>query len=260
MVIKNSLLCFNHELYHYRYRWSHILKQCNILESPQVKWHLIFVYGKLWISTTTISCDLPSNRQGTTSNHEGIPITDPHQRRHTNRATRRHQQPPTTKVKPEESLQQLEAKSIDAAKTDDNFIGAEHVINQQPTNSDEADNQQPMRNGIPNLIPPSKKDCAPAPGENLEPNSTGLNKASPPRLCTKSPLQSLSWPLDQGRRKRNSKAQRFNSALAIQKPVLISVNELVLSEMGENLFLWPFSFPSSLVTRQWDPPSPILDM
>ena len=171
MVTKNSLLCFKHELYHCRYRWSHILKQCNILESPQVKWHLIFFYGKLWISTTTISCDLQSNRQGTTSDHEGIPTTDPHQRRHTSRAIRRHQQPPTTKEKPEESLQQLEARSTNAAKTDDNFIGAEHVINQQPINSDEADNQQPMRNGIPNPILPSKKDCAPAPEENLEPNS-----------------------------------------------------------------------------------------
>ena len=178
MVTKNSLLWFKHELYHYRYRWSHILKQCNILESPQVKWHLIFFYCKLLISTITISCDLPSNRQGTTSNHEGIPITDPHQRRHTNRAIRRHQQLPTTKAKPEESLQQLEAWSINAAKTDDNFIRAEHVINHQPTNSDEADNQQSMRNGIPNLILPSKKDCAPAPGENLEPNSTGLKSSA----------------------------------------------------------------------------------
>ena len=177
MVTKNSLLCFKHDIIT-RYRWSHILKQCNILESPQVKWRLIFFYGKLLISTMTISCDLPSNRQGTTSNHEGIPITDPHQRRHTNRAIRRHQQPPTTKAKPEESLQQLEARSINAAKTDDNFIRAEHVINQQPINSDEADNQQSMRNGIPNLILPSKKDCAPAPGENPEPNSTGLKSSA----------------------------------------------------------------------------------
>ena len=86
--------------------------------------------------------------------------------------------PPTTKAKPEESLQQLEARSINAAKTDDNFIRAEHVINQQPINSDEADNQQSMRNGIPNLILPSKKDCTPAPGENPEPNSTGLKSSA----------------------------------------------------------------------------------
>ena len=34
----------------------------------------------------------------------------------------------------------------------------------------------------------------------------------------------------------------------------------VLSEMRENLFLWLFSFLSSLVTRQWDSHSPILEM
>ena len=37
-------------------------------------------------------------------------------------------------------------------------------------------------------------------------------------------------------------------------------NELVLSEMGENLSLWPFTFLSSLTTRRWDLPSPSFEM
>ena len=35
-----------------------------------------------------------------------------------------------------------------------------------------------MRNGTHNPILPSKKDCAPAPEENLEPNSTGLKSSA----------------------------------------------------------------------------------
>ena len=56
-------------------------------------------------------------------------------------------------------------------------------------------------------------------------------------LCTKFLLQSLFWSLDQKRRRRNFKIQRSNAVLAIQKSVLVPGNELVLSEMGENLSL-----------------------
>ena len=55
--------------------------------------------------------------------------------------------------------------------------------------------------------------------------------------CTKFLFQSFFWPLDQKRRRRNFKVQRSNAVLVIQKSVLISVNEFVLSEMGENLSL-----------------------
>ena len=88
MVTKNSLLYFKHELYHYRYRWSHILKQCNILESPQVKWHFIFFYSKLWISTTTMnhiqSRRHPNNRPPPAPTHQPsnqkTPATPHHKR------------------------------------------------------------------------------------------------------------------------------------------------------------------------------------
>ena len=49
----------------------------------------------------------------------------------------------------------------------------------------------------------------------------------------------------------------ISAVLAIQKFLLISANELVLSEIGQNLFLWLSSFLSSLLTRRWDLPSPI---
>ena len=65
--------------------------------------------------------------------------------------------------------------------------------------------------------------------------------------------------LNHKRRRRNFKVQRSNVVLAIQKFLLIFANELVLSEMGENLFLWLSSFLSSLVTRWWDLPSSILE-
>ena len=39
------------------------------------------------------------------------------------------------------------------------------------------------------------------------------------------------------RRRKNFKVQRSNAVFAIQKSVLVSGNELVLSEMGENLSL-----------------------
>ena len=65
-------------------------------------------------------------------------------------------------------------------------------------------------------------------------------------LCTKFLLQSLFWSLDLKRWRRNFKVQRSNTVLAIQKSVLISGKELVLSEIGENLSVWPSSFLSSL--------------
>ena len=54
--------------------------------------------------------------------------------------------------------------------------------------------------------------------------------------------------------KRNFKVQRSNAVLTIRKSVSISINELVLSEMGDSLSLWPFSFLISLVTTQWGSP------
>ena len=47
--------------------------------------------------------------------------------------------------------------------------------------------------------------------------------------------------------------------MAILKFVLISANELVLYEMGVNLFWWLFSFLNSLVSRWWDLSSLILE-
>ena len=40
----------------------------------------------------------------------------------------------------------------------------------------------------------------------------------------------------------------------VQRSVSISINELILSEMGDSLSLWPFSFLISLVTTQWSSP------
>ena len=58
-----------------------------------------------------------------------------------------------TKGQPEENVPHIEATSIDAPKTDDNLMGANHSINQQPTNSVDGDNQQPLKNGIFNFFP-----------------------------------------------------------------------------------------------------------
>ena len=65
-------------------------------------------------------------------------------------------------------------------------------------------------------------------------------------------LQSLFWSLDQKRWRRNLKVQRSNAVLVILKYVLISENELVLSEMEGNVFLPPSFFRGLFVTRQWD--------
>ena len=54
---------------------------------------------------------------------------------------------------------------------------ANHLLNQQPTNSVDADNQQSSRNGIFNFVLPSEEDCVLAPEENLEPNSAGLKSS-----------------------------------------------------------------------------------
>ena len=56
-------------------------------------------------------------------------------------------------------------------------MGANHLLNQQPTNSVEADNQQPSRNGIFNFVLHSDKDCVLPSEENLELNSAGLKSS-----------------------------------------------------------------------------------
>ena len=56
------------------------------------------------------------------------------------------------KRQPEENLPHIEATSIDAPKTDDNLMGSNHLINQQPTNSVDGDNQKPSKNGIFNFF------------------------------------------------------------------------------------------------------------
>ena len=62
----------------------------------------------------------------------------------------------------------------------------EHLINRQSTNSDDTANQQPSKNGTSNLILSSEEDCSPAPAENLEPNSAGLNSSRTIRAWHKS--------------------------------------------------------------------------
>ena len=83
----------------------------------------------------------------------------------------------TAKRQPEKNLPSLEATSINAAKTDANLMGTNHLLNQQPTNSVDTDDQQPSRNGIFNFVLPSEEDFALAPEENLEPNSAGLKSS-----------------------------------------------------------------------------------
>ena len=80
----------------------------------------------------------------------------------------------TEKRLPEKNLPSLAAASLNPAKTDDNLIGANHLLNQQTTNSVNAVKQQPSRNGILNFVLPSEEDFVLAPAENLEPNSSGL--------------------------------------------------------------------------------------
>ena len=85
--------------------------------------------------------------------------------------------------------------------------------------------QQPISNGMFNLILPSEEDCALAPDENLGPNSAGLKSSRTGTSLWRSRLL------------LRLRVQRSNAVLAIQKSVLVSENELVLSEMGENLSL-----------------------
>ena len=77
----------------------------------------------------------------------------------------------------EENLLPLEATTINAAETDDNLMGTNQLLNQQPTISVDANNQQPSRNGTFHFVLPSEEDCALALEENLEPNSTGLKSS-----------------------------------------------------------------------------------
>ena len=51
--------------------------------------------------------------------------------------------PPQKRAKrqPKQYLPPLEATSINAAETDDNLMGTNHLLNQQSTNSVDADNQ-----------------------------------------------------------------------------------------------------------------------
>ena len=81
------------------------------------------------------------------------------------------------KCQPKENLPPLEATSINAAETNDSLMGTNHLLNQQPKNSVDADYQQPSRNGIFNFVLPSEEDCVQAPEENLEPNSASLKSS-----------------------------------------------------------------------------------
>ena len=78
---------------------------------------------------------------------------------------------------PDDNLQQLKATSINAAKTDDHLTGAEHLISQQSTNSEDARNQQPLMNGTFKFILPSEEDYGLAPEKNLDPKSAGLKSS-----------------------------------------------------------------------------------
>ena len=77
----------------------------------------------------------------------------------------------------EENFSPLEAASNNAATNDDNLVGANPLLNQQPTNSANADIQQLTKNGIFNFVLPSEEDCVLDPEENLEPNSAGLKSS-----------------------------------------------------------------------------------
>ena len=67
--------------------------------------------------------------------------------------------PPQKRAKrqSEEKSSQLEAKSINTAKTDDHLHGSERLFNQQLTNSDDAETKQPLRNGIFNFFSPFRE-------------------------------------------------------------------------------------------------------
>ena len=62
------------------------------------------------------------------------------------------------KCQPKENLSPLEATGINAAETNDSLMGTNHLLNQQPKNSVDADYQQPSRNGIFNFVLPSEED------------------------------------------------------------------------------------------------------
>ena len=100
--------------------------------------------------------------------------------------------PPQKRAKrqPEENLSPLEATSINAAETDDNLLETNHVLNQQPTNFVDENNQQPSRNGRFNFVLPSEEVCVLAPEENLESNSAGLKSSRTGGVWHKSPEES----------------------------------------------------------------------
>ena len=77
----------------------------------------------------------------------------------------------------EEKLPPFEATSNNASTTEDDLMGANQLLNQQPTNSANAHNQQPSKNGIFSFVLPSEEDCVLTPEENLEPNSRGLKNS-----------------------------------------------------------------------------------
>ena len=78
------------------------------------------------------------------------------------------------KHQPADNLQQVETTSFNADPSDNYLAGAEHVVNQQLSYSDNMINQQPSNNNIFNFILPLEEDCALASEENLGPNSAGL--------------------------------------------------------------------------------------
>ena len=63
-------------------------------------------------------------------------------------------------------LPPLEATSINAAETDDNLMGANHLLNQQPTNSVDADNQHTVEWYIQFCSPFGRGLCSGSRGES----------------------------------------------------------------------------------------------
>ena len=86
----------------------------------------------------------------------------------------------------EEDSSPLEAASNNAATNDHNLVGANLLLNQQPTNSSNADIQQLTKNGIFSFVLPSEEDCVLDPEENPEPNSAGLKSSRTGGVCHKS--------------------------------------------------------------------------
>ena len=190
-------------------------------------------------------------------------------------------------------------------------MGANHLLNQQPKNSVEADNQQPSRNGIFNFVLPSEEDCVLPTEENLEPNSAGLKSSWTGGVWHKSLEESHSAQVKEksllGHLVCSEETQRkileldifriLESVGVIKIGALykVSPSKFVLvigsktakeklegteiqcrfgdSEICLNFHKWvgplrngrepifvTITFLSSLATRQWDLPSPVLEM